>query len=92
MNKVTARVTLATKQEQPNSGDAGNWLMTFSPDYADGRNKEWAAATPYLHLQMTVVSAVARLFEVGRQYTLTFEDTPAEAAPAAEFGTVEASQ
>lgn len=46
--------------------------LRFFPDYDDGRNKEWAAATPALSLTMTVKPEVAERFEVGAHYTLTF--------------------
>jgi hypothetical protein len=65
---VTAKVKVSNKQ--PYGSGA---TLTFAPDYQDGRNKEWAEATPALHLVMTVVGAVAEQFEVGDAVTLTFE-------------------
>jgi hypothetical protein len=53
-------------------GDNRTASLSFGPDYADGRNAEWAAATPHLNVQMTVKGAVADLFEQGRPYTLQF--------------------
>jgi hypothetical protein len=41
-------------------------------DHADGRNKEWAAATPSLSLQMTLNGKAADLFEQGKRYELRF--------------------
>ena len=56
--------------------------VTFTCDYSDGRNKEWAQATPWLDLKMSVKDA--DLFELGKSYTLTFdEDVPAPAVVAA---------
>jgi hypothetical protein len=68
MGKVTAKVKLSSKGDGP-----GAVPLVFYADYAEGRNKEWAAATPTLSLNMTVKPEVAELFEVGKPYTLTFE-------------------
>lgn len=68
--QVTAKVKLDRKDE-----GAGQVSLAFSPDYADGRNAEWAAYTPALSLQMTVKPEVATHFEQGKPYTLTFEPT-----------------
>lgn len=70
MSKVTAKAKLASRLED----SYGNVQLTFYADYADGRNKEWAAATPNLNLQMTVKPSVSEMFEVGKGYTLTFEE------------------
>lgn len=48
----------------------------LSADYADGKNKEWAYATPSLNLGMTVIPAVAKQFPVGRAFTLIFDPEP----------------
>lgn len=69
---TTAKIKLSTKVQQ---GD-GSWVLTFSPDYNDGRNKEWAAATPSLYIQMTVREELGDRFELQKAYTLGFE--PAE--------------
>jgi hypothetical protein len=52
-------------------------MFEFGPDYQDGRNAEWAAATPALSLSITVREDVAHHFAEGQSYTLTFtkEDT-----------------
>lgn len=69
---VTAKVTLSTKQTS-NEGTAYEAVqLGFFPDYADGRNKAWAVATPSLSLTMTVKPDVAARFHQGRAYTLTF--------------------
>lgn len=65
---VTAKVTLASKNVM-----ADLTSLTFVPDYADGRNKEWAQYTPNLNLTMGVKNSVGELFEFGEHYTLTFE-------------------
>lgn len=47
----------------------------FSPDYAEGRNAEWALATPSLSLTMTVNGDAAQHFAAGTAYTLQFVET-----------------
>lgn len=48
--------------------------LSFSPDYDDGRNKEWAKFTPALSLSMCVKAEVANAnFELNGCYVLTFE-------------------
>lgn len=64
--RVTAKVVCGWKQ----TGDTGV-MVQFLPDYAQGRNSEWATATPSLNLTMTVKDA--NLFQTGQAYTLTFE-------------------
>lgn len=71
---ITARVTCAMKYEQ-DTGVARSTVVTFGPDYADGRNKEWASATPYLNLTMTLKGPVADQFVTGHKYTLEFTET-----------------
>jgi hypothetical protein len=69
MANVTAKVRLASKQLHEDGTFAS---LQFVPDYADGRNAEWAHATPALNLTMTVRGAVADHFPLNRSYTLTF--------------------
>lgn len=71
MAKVTAKVECTKKD--PTYGDTVN--LTFSPDYQDGRNKEWAEYTASLSYQMNVKASVAEHFEQGGKYTVTFEAT-----------------
>jgi len=72
---VTAKVTCHLKNES-GEGDNRQVQVSFLPDYADGRNKEWSLYTPSLSLSMTLKGAVADRFDVGKAYTLTF--TPEE--------------
>lgn len=65
---VTAKVHCNSK-----TGDGDYTRLNFIPDYAEGRNKEWAVATPHLSLVMTVNAKAAELFDEGKAYTLTFE-------------------
>jgi hypothetical protein len=66
---ITARVNLDRKIETSNEQTG----LSFSPDYADGRNADWAAATPALSVSMTVRNDVADRFTEGGKYTITFE-------------------
>jgi len=68
---VTAKIFCASKTETGEL-DERQATVTFAPDYADGRNKEWALYTPGLSLTMGLRGAVADRFEVGKVYTLTF--------------------
>jgi hypothetical protein len=72
MVAVTAKVQVSAKTQS--GPDA--FSLSFQPDYADGRNAEWAAFTPHLSLSMTVKREVADHFELNGRYTLTF--TPSE--------------
>ncbi len=64
----TAKVKLASKT------DYGNTVgLSFTPDYADGRNAEWAEATPSLSLSMSVRRALADQLDEGAALTLTFK-------------------
>lgn len=69
---VTAKVKLTSKQFY-GEGPEATVTMRFNADYADGRNKEWAANTPSLSLEMTVKGTIAEKFSTGTPYTLTFE-------------------
>lgn len=68
MSDVTAKITCTSVGPVVD----GQAVLTFIPDYADGRNKEWSKYTPALSLSMTVLESVAALFAPGEAYTLTF--------------------
>lgn len=70
---ITAKIKCTSKVYAGMANDEELSRLEFTPDYRDGRNAEWAAATPSLSLCMTVRGAVADRFEVGTCYTLTFE-------------------
>lgn len=72
---ITAKVKCNIKQEYTDGAGARQTTVGFMPDYADGRNKEWAQYTPHLDLRMTLKGEVADRFEVGKAYTLTFEES-----------------
>jgi hypothetical protein len=78
MSKVTAKVKVGSRVDAVwNRGteqEASVAQLGFMVDYADGRNTEWAAATPSLSVQMTVKREIAdEHFPLGRAVTLTFE-------------------
>lgn len=68
---ITAKIVCQTKQET-GEGDDRTVNVTFLPDYADDRNKEWARWTPGLSLTMGLRGSVADRFETGKAYTLQF--------------------
>ena len=70
MTNITAVAKLTHKTK---STDGTQTLLTFSADYADGRNKEWAKWTPALSLDMHVKNEVAEQFDFNGAYLLTFE-------------------
>lgn len=80
MTAITAKVACTTKSQAWD----GATKLSFGPDYADGRNAEWAAATPNLSVSMTVIDAVADNFELGGKYMLTFTPSDDEAAAPSE--------
>ena len=71
---ITAKALLVAKKPV-GEGEYEQVLLTFGADYADGRNKEWALATPTLDLRMSVKPDVAERFTEGQPYTLTFTET-----------------
>lgn len=68
---ITAKIVCQTKVES-GEGDERQVNVTFVPDYADDRNKEWARYTPGLSLIMGLRGAVADKFEVGQAFELQF--------------------
>lgn len=71
---ITAKVQVSSKE---GATEAGQVRISFAPDYADGRNKEWALNTPTLSLQMYVKSEIADQFPLHQPFTLTFTPDPA---------------
>lgn len=45
--------------------------LTLGPDYGDGRNQEWAQATPSFATQMAVLNGLAEELEVGQEVEIT---------------------
>lgn len=51
--------------------------VELTPDYAEGRNKQWAEATPAGMVRLTIKNELAaEQFTVGAAYTVTFELEP----------------
>lgn len=76
MSEVTARfrVTRLTTWG-PRDGEWRNAEVEMTPDYADGRNKEWSEATPSGVCRLTVKREVAeRHFPDGRTVEIVFRD------------------
>ena len=69
MSQITAVATLNTK-----SLSQGSTQLIFAADYKDEANKDWAAFTPNLQLNMHVKPSVADKFDLGKTYLLTFEE------------------
>ncbi len=82
-NRITAKVKVTSKITQAPGTEHEQVAIGFSPDYDDGRNKEWALYTPALSLSMTVKPSVADQFEPGQAFTLVFEPDEAPAPEAA---------
>ena len=74
---VTAKVVLNSKLES-GVGDYRQVVASFSANYADGKNNAWAIWTPTLQLSMTLKGEVADRFDVGQEYTLTFDESSPE--------------
>lgn len=78
MTGFTAKVRLTNKVGSPGSETK---ILSFSPDYQDGRNKEWALATPNLSLSMSVKTELADKLDEGTSFTLTFDPDLPVAGP-----------
>lgn len=70
---TTAKVHL-TQMVETGEGDERVAQLRFTPDYNDGRNKEWAVFTPTLDLTMQVRRGACDNFTAGKNYILTFEE------------------
>lgn len=69
---VTAKFKVARKTDM-------SWAheVELTPDYAEGRNKEWAEATPAGMIRLTIKNELAaKEFTEGAAYTVTFEIDP----------------
>ncbi len=75
--RTTAKVVLNSKLES-GVGEHRQIQAVFSANYAGGKNAEWAVYTPSLQLAMTLKGEVGDRFEIGREYTLTFEESVAD--------------
>lgn len=56
-------------------GDCKTAEVELTPDYAQGRNKEWSEATPAGVIRLTISNPVALArFKSGQAFTVTFEE------------------
>lgn len=88
---ITAKVR-CTSKFVTGEGENRSANVSFGPDYAEGRNAQWAKATPTLSLSMTVNASAVDLFEPSQCYTLVFEPEQESTADAtAEDSAAESS-
>lgn len=71
MPSFTAKIRV--NDNTPSSVSEGFRSVSFMPDYTDGRNKEWAYATPNLNLTMVVKPEIGEQLPKGTTVTLTFD-------------------
>lgn len=77
MGKVTARFQVS--RVTPFGKPEDDWTQAeveMTPDYAQGANADWAAATPSGVFRLTVTRAVAELFPPGRKLHIVIGDVP----------------
>jgi hypothetical protein len=56
------------------SNEPYGWEVELTPDYAQGRNAEWAEATPAGMIRLTIKNELAaQQFNAGEAFTITFE-------------------
>ena len=70
MSKITAVVKV---NKVPHT-DGTQTALLISPAYDNPENAKWAKYTPTLYAQLNVLNEVAKLFEPGKEYLLTFEE------------------
>lgn len=83
MGSFTAKVKVTNRVLNTDTGDV---TLSFMPDYAEGRNSDWAAKTPALSLSMTVKGDVGGEIDVNDCFTLTFVNDTAAEHDAAQTG------
>ncbi len=74
--KVTAKFVVTSRQQTEPTWEGQPITITLQPDYADGRNKEWAAATPSGSIMLNIdptKTAAADLFKSSAPILVTFE-------------------
>lgn len=75
--KTTAKIVLNSKLEQ-GTGENRQVTVSFSANYADGKNSAWSLYTPSMQTTMVLKGEVADQFKIGQEYTVTFEESEAE--------------
>ncbi len=71
---TTLKMRLSSKTLS-GSGEDARCGLQFTTDYADGRNKEWASATPVADIKFTVRHEIGEWFELGAAYTFTVSES-----------------
>lgn len=78
--KVARKIPMGVTYDVPTgewSGKPWAFEVELTPDYAEGRNKEWAEATPSGIIRLTIKNELAaEQFTIGASYTVTFELEP----------------
>lgn len=69
---MSSRVTAKAIVNHVQRNEATSALY-IGPDYAEGRNAEWAAASPALGITLVVRNEVAHHYPQGGRMTVTFE-------------------
>jgi hypothetical protein len=72
--ETTLKMRLTSKTLS-GSGDHAQCGLQFTTAYQDGRNKEWASATPVADIKFTVKHEIGERFELGKAYTFTVSET-----------------
>jgi len=71
---TTLKMRLSSKTLS-GSGEYAQCALQFTTDYQDGRNREWATATPVADIKFTVKDEIGERFELGKAYTFTVSET-----------------
>lgn len=72
--ETTLKMRLVSKTLS-GGGEYAQCGLQFTTDYADGRNKEWASATPVADIKFTVKDEIGEQFELGAAYTFTVTES-----------------
>lgn len=71
---TTLKMRLSSKT-LTGTGEYAQCALGFVTDYQDGRNKEWATATPVADIKFTVKHEIGERFELGKAYTFTVSES-----------------
>lgn len=72
--QTTLKMLLSSKTLS-GAGEYAQCGLQFTTDYADGRNKEWASATPVADIKFTVRAEIGERFNLGAAYTFTVTES-----------------
>lgn len=71
MTDITAKVKVCGIHSH-GEGEYTSIRVMMDPDYEDGRNSEWALATPGINIGMNLRPEIAARFNQGDKVTVTF--------------------